>query len=684
MRNFFKGNRNIKVYFIDASICGLWLARFMLLFFGLKLNELKFRLVDVHDDDGVLLHLRVDYFDSTVVQKYILERPIFSELFLNKPAKSRIAMFLAKRIFASASKPESTLDRAVYLIQVVKQKSKEYVAECLQPVLFLDRRLWMNEIKRYACKHNISVIGAKSFNINFKYFLLGFLGPKINILKNIYFWFLRIKRSFCSKYGWIVKNKKSISIVIRHKKNNADNSIIGSQVKLGVNYYGHLNLNNPELYSDLFFLQQSDLSGKDILIVSNMLFDPIDDKKLMEIAKHDMNVVALSAKATNSFSVPFFYHWPSRSSNSSFKFISKNAYNGDERRWFLRQMRDYYKDCNYWQDFFAKHNVKAFMTWYKYDASHCVVADAMRNVGGIMAVYQRAFEEFPSCKTTIASDVVFGFSPANAEIERLSGSQISYHISTGYYADYRLPLLKAHAQRVRTSLQQRGAKQIIAYFDENSGADSRWHNGHESTIANYDFLLKKVLSQKWFGLILKPKVPSTLRLRLGLTADLLKEAEATGRCFVFEAGALHSAYPPAIAALASDIAIHGHLYAATAGLESALAGVPTLLLDREGWSISKLYHLGLGRVVFTDWQSLWKTYIEYWQDSRKVPGFGDWSSMINDLDPFRDGRAAERIGTYLKWLLDGFKQGLKREDIMASAAERYARIWGSDKIATLG
>ena len=54
--------------------------------------------------------------------------------------------------------------------------------------------------------------------------------------------------------------------------------------------------------------------------------------------------------------------------------------------------------------------------------------------------------------------------------------------------------------------------------------------------------------------------------------------------------------------------------------------------------------------------------------------------MLDELDPFRDGRAAERMGTYLQWLIEGFRDGRDREAIMADAAERYCTTWGSDKV----
>ena len=69
--------------------------------------------------------------------------------------------------------------------------------------------------------------------------------------------------------------------------------------------------------------------------------------------------------------------------------------------------------------------------------------------------------------------------------------------------------------------------------------------------------------------------------------------------------------------------------------------------------------------------------------ARGIPKFGDWSDILGEIDPFRDGRAAERMGTYLKWIQEGFEAKLSRETVLADAAERYCRIWGKDKILSV-
>jgi len=63
-----------------------------------------------------------------------------------------------------------------------------------------------------------------------------------------------------------------------------------------------------------------------------------------------------------------------------------------------------------------------------------------------------------------------------------------------------------------------------------------------------------------------------------------------------------------------------------------------------------------------------------------IKGFGDWSSIIDDFDPFRDGKSAYRIGTYLHWLNQGLSQGLDKETVMLNCAARYREEWGDDKV----
>ena len=53
---------------------------------------------------------------------------------------------------------------------------------------------------------------------------------------------------------------------------------------------------------------------------------------------------------------------------------------------------------------------------------------------------------------------------------------------------------------------------------------------------------------------------------------------------------------------------------------------------------------------------------------------------MDELGPFRDGLAAQRIGKYIYGLLlQGYEQGLDKESIMKNTAARYRKEWGDDK-----
>jgi hypothetical protein len=347
----------------------------------------------------------------------------------------------------------------------------------------------------------------------------------------------------------------------------------------------------------------------------------------------------------------------------------------------------YEKSFSYWRELFRQSNTAIYTSWDKFNPDHMIISDAIKSIGGISSLYQRSYEVAPSPVLSVATDIFFGFSQESASIEKKSDSLIPYYVVTGYLNDYLFSNLRKLACQIRNELSKKGAKKIIAYLDNTTLDDPRWFIGHDTMQKNYAYLLNAVLNNPELGLVIKPKKPFALYKNLGSVSQILESAIKTGRCYLFDQRNwqglnldVHGSYPPAVAALASDITICDNMSSGTAAVESTLAGVKTLLLDLEGLHESPFYKLGIGQVIFNQWDDLWEACVEYWHSKEKKSGFGDWGPIINELDPFRDGRAAERMGTYFKWILDGFKAGMGRDDILIDAAERYCKIWGNDKI----
>ena len=145
----------------------------------------------------------------------------------------------------------------------------------------------------------------------------------------------------------------------------------------------------------------------------------------------------------------------------------------------------------------------------------------------------------------------------------------------------------------------------------------------------------------------------------------------------------HTRIPPSTASCLSDLSIHNSIVAPTAGIESILGGTTTFYMDHNNWNMSKLYKYGKDRFVFNDWNKLWDSVEEFFKKGNKNLDNYYSEKFLNELDPFRDGKAVYRIGEYLSDLLNGFDQGMDKEKNLEVAAYNYSKRWGNIMIEKL-
>lgn len=672
-----KKNSEIQIYIYDSSSFSFAILKILSLIFKFRLEKMDFALINVRDEFNTSVRLKILYKELSKIKKYIesdIRYKKYTDQLIGSDEHCSREKYLIKSILIRDYNMEGSakyyqIMHALLIIQVSiwMMRIKKLDPEIY---IFLNRREWFDNIKKYAKQDKVHLIpiNHRSININDGLYKLIRLFPRLKSIINYSFF----KNIILSQYQKITK------------KSHSDKP---SDVKIAVEYNSQLNLQNDDLISDLFFYKKSNLTGADIAMLFGSSSDPIDNSKWIELKKHNISAIALSEQASmiDCREIPIV-------SRNFFKqdrhiYVNDIRKDGSEASQIYGLLHSYERHFSYWRELFLQNNIVLYTSWYKFGSDHMVISDAIKSIGGISSLYQRSYESAPSPITTVAADVYFGFSKASANIEKQSDSLIPYYVITGFLNDYLFSNVKKLAYQIRDELLRKGASKIIAYLDSSSGDDSRWFIGHDTMQKNYAYLLESVLKNQWMGLVIKPKMPFALHEHLGPVATTLDRAIKTGRCYIFDqrnwevmTRHAHGSYPPAVAALAADITVSDDLSSGTAALESALAGAKTLLLDFEGWHESPLYKLGVGRVIFHEWDDLWKACVEYLHSNGKNSGLGDWEPMINELDPFRDGKAAERIGTYFKWILDGFKAGTRRDAILADAAEHYCRIWGSDKI----
>lgn len=337
------------------------------------------------------------------------------------------------------------------------------------------------------------------------------------------------------------------------------------------------------------------------------------------------------------------------------------------------RLEEFYTEYDRWYRFFVATGTRVHVStsdiFPESEAVHAAVAAA----GGVAVSLQRSIERDPYVLRRTVTDVHFAFAGAQAERERLSGSVVRQFVVAGYPFDGVFPAVRAHARQLVEGMRRRGVEFAVCFLDENDGVHRKWLGGQSLIRTDYSFLCDRLEADSTLGLVLKPKRPETLAQRLGPVWARVQAFVDTGRCVILSGRPPDERYLPCVGACAADLSIN-LLYGGTPGLESVLAGTPALLI-RHDVDRGAFERLPEGSVVFDTWDDLWKA-VERYRADRSDPHVGNWEPILDEFASLRDGRAAERIGSYIGWLYEAFASGRSRDAALAHAASRYAATWG--------
>ena len=500
-------------YVIEGSPLGFVAARLCASLMGMTVTRLEFQLNEIQDRQGLNARIQIQHLDIDRVQLPILGSAAFRNVLERRPDAKRLGMYLAKSMAVTSLVYErDNLFRGLLVVQICDWKMRETEQSPEMAVLFLEHRPWFGEIQDYATPLGLEVIGTEPS-----------LAPLYTMLNT----------AAPTQLEWLRELRyRGLSALLPSPRQTPIRPR-----PVAVEYYGQLNLNKPELYSDLALNQNRLVEGGKVNAIFHLPMDPLDEAKRTELAEQNIGSIAIHPGATTLKDVPAF-----RSTRRIPKPLNRSADSAEER-WLRAQASHYDRQRIYWESLFQTHGTRVFVTWYKYDARHCAITDALEDLGGVSVCFQRSHEMNICMDVTPVADVNLVWGRRDLAKEHFLTPTRCY-VTVGLLGDHRFPLQRAISDRLRTELQQNGASRILSFFDENSSEDGQWYYGHSLMREAYVFLLQKLLEIPWLGLVLKPKVPRTLRHRLGPVAELMRQAEATGRCVVLEGGSVHGSHPP--------------------------------------------------------------------------------------------------------------------------------------------
>ena len=594
-------------------------------------------MTQIRAENNELQRLRIYREDLVIINQRIKENQNFKTYSEQGHLPERLENYILRGLTGGEISVKGTINRSLFLIQVLAWHMRSKKTNEVN--LFLEDRTWIPILREFAHKENINLFVTRNF--------LLIIFNKLKIIFSV---------SNYPRLYFLLKNLRYFSFDIQKIKNDLPTIFVEGR--------GDIHFKNDGNNSDFFWEMNSDFR-KDRIIYHHKTHE---QKRALN--QYGIRSISGNAKFGDAFDVLKY------KGNKPLSLLKKEY---SEINYLINTYQSNYL---HWRSLFRKYNTKVHFSWYKFDKSHMAIADAIKSVGGVSILWQLALNAIQETMCKTDTDILFSYSSHCANIDKKINSSFKFNIITGYPKDYAIKASFKSSLELRNLLYSNGAKNIVSVLDENSLADSRWHTGHKLQRENYSYILENLLKKDDMGLIFKPKRFIDLKERLGGDVwSLLQKGVETGRCFIFdETKGFTTLATPIVASLASDLCIHSHLCAGSAGLESALTGTPTILIDRESTPVSILNKLKKGSVVFDNWPDAIDALNIHFSSQNKDEEFGNWSSIIDDLDPFRDGLGAMRMGNFLESMFKGFDKGLKREDVMNLAVKEYSDKWGSDKI----
>lgn len=438
--------------------------------------------------------------------------------------------------------------------------------------------------------------------------------------------------------------------------------------------------------SDFFWLLKSGIPRDQVLVYFDRADIPATEEIFKTLRDNSVNCFALSGRARTSDNIPLWAYGRAYSKLKRLlikELFKVSIYSSLKLKvpslFMLLNMLNFIRNYAYWYDFFTSNNIKIHISPADFMTQNIPKNHALEKSGGVNISYQWSNLSFSSIVMSGCSNVMFSFGPEYEWIWKGNRSVIDNLIYCGYITDYLFKEVRQDSFKLRKQLIDKGVKFVICFFDENSSDDRMSVILNKKSAATYKFFIEKVMEDETLGLIFKPGYPKTLYQRISSITDLIEKAKATGRCIFLDKGSYVTEQYPTEAAQAADLCV-GLLLSGTVALESYLSGTPTVFLDLEKLYSNPIYQWGKEKVVFDNLDNMFSAIYKYRESPERMPGFGDLSSWAKEKDPFKDGNASSRIGQYINWLHDMFKQGKTREEAIGYANQRYAELWGKENV----
>ena len=353
--------------------------------------------------------------------------------------------------------------------------------------------------------------------------------------------------------------------------------------------------------------------------------------------------------------------------------------NTDSEKWLINSFKELLIDVDYWVSVYDQLNVKIHVDISVGTPTHIAQNIALDIKNGIRIAWQRS-EFLPNFGIYLGWYPCHIFLSWNARANlplTQNKSRVSSIIIIGI-ADEKL--LTHRFQLTSSWHPEERLEQFfkIALFDNMFFRDDLF--SRSMIVKLYVEFLQWVIADDRVAVINKPKRWLILE-RLPELEELMYKAKLTGRWINLTEKLNHLNsidYLPIDAACRSDISVG--IGISSAVTETIAYGTKGIYCDLPQLKDHPFYDWGYNKVIFTDIAVMMDALKAYKSDSTAHTSLGNFEEHMDQIDPFHDSKQHDRVALYIRWLIDGFQNGLTRFETISNANHNYRNVYGVDKV----
>jgi hypothetical protein len=470
----------------------------------------------------------------------------------------------------------------------------------------------------------------------------------------------------------LINNKRLINLLhpsVSHVESH------GGTKKIAINYVAGF---DPNKRSDIVWFENSGIDSSSLIVYYENPYMMIrhDDKQTAQEFFTKLGVKQIK-----------LWQWNTSNGKSTFDKLkhrlesSQRLFNID--KWMCSTAVQLCKRSSFWRGFFDNNNVRIHLDPIESGLETIIKQIALHSIGGLSIGNIKSYPTINKGEFVghYPNDVFFSWGREDAKKISLTNEHIENILVSGFPFAITKKNPDSEPVSIERKLKSNNTKFNVLLIDSNHGQNDGLDQliGRSTMIRFYQLFLDWVLEDEDIGLIIKPKKSESLLNLPEIIAQFEKVKKNTSRCYLVKNSfqKMPSSYLKGV-----DMVVGTGTFFPSSVIECAINSTKGIIYDYPNlrYYETNLYAWGENKVIFSDIDVMISTLKAYKNDSSTNPNLGDWSTNIDELDPFRDNKGGERIGAYMRWLLENFNKGKNRGETINNANKLFADAWGKDKV----